>query len=294
MERNRMDFSSKQGPTMLNASERLFSTGKSIALFVGGLHRQIRYDELENIFANYLPYIQIKLPMTGAGPYRHNKGFCFIYVLNSSVAEQLVSREFFIDGRLIQVQYSAKTTKETAEDMKRKRLYLLNLPPYSTNLELTNYFKKYVNCRSAYAITDKQGNSKRFGFVELESSKDAEKLLLIGSFWMRGHQLEVRPLKEKEGVDTAPHGEVYSSQGPPNESKTKSTANHKKISQEVVQSLIPSWLGAKYQLFSHEVSTKIPRVKGKPDLTRPISPPVHHNADGLNLRYNLVRSGKFS
>jgi len=85
-----------------------------------------------------------------------------------------------------------------------KKLYVGSLPYSTTEDDLRNLFGQYGQVASVRIITDKfTGQSKGFGFVEMESADDAQKAIEgVNGQQMGGRTLIVnnaRPPQEREG-----------------------------------------------------------------------------------------------
>lgn len=83
-----------------------------------------------------------------------------------------------------------------------KKLYVGNLPFSCTSEQLNEAFAGFGNVASARVITDRDtGNSKGFGFVEMEQESDAIKAVegLNGKLFM-GRPLTVNEARAREDV----------------------------------------------------------------------------------------------
>ncbi len=85
-----------------------------------------------------------------------------------------------------------------------KKLYVGSLPYSTTEEELKDLFGQYGAVASVRIITDKfTGQSKGFGFVEMESEDDAQKAIAgMNGTQLGGRTLIVntaRPPQEREG-----------------------------------------------------------------------------------------------
>lgn len=85
-----------------------------------------------------------------------------------------------------------------------KKLYVGSLPYATTEEELRDLFSQYGNVASVRIITDKfTGQSKGFGFVEMENDEDAQKAIEgMNGTQLGGRTLIVnnaRPPQEREG-----------------------------------------------------------------------------------------------
>ncbi|MFY7843409.1 MAG: RNA recognition motif domain-containing protein [Rhabdochlamydiaceae bacterium] len=84
-----------------------------------------------------------------------------------------------------------------------KKLYVGSLPYSVTEEELRNLFAEFGEVSSVRIITDKfTGQSKGFGFVEMESSEDAEKAIEGMNGKALGHRTlivnDARPEQKRE------------------------------------------------------------------------------------------------
>ncbi len=84
-----------------------------------------------------------------------------------------------------------------------KKLYVGSLPYHTTEEELKNLFGQFGPVSSSRIITDKfTGQSKGFGFVEMENADDAQKAIeAVNGAQLGGRTLVVnvaRPPQEKE------------------------------------------------------------------------------------------------
>lgn len=77
------------------------------------------------------------------------------------------------------------------------KLYVANLPYSATEEELEDLFAQHGEVKSAKIITDRDtGNSRGFGFVEMDNSDEAMNNLNGAS--MGGRDIAVKPAIDKE------------------------------------------------------------------------------------------------
>lgn len=80
-------------------------------------------------------------------------------------------------------------------------IYVGNLPYSVDDNSLREMFEQEGQVRSARVITDREtGNSRGFGFVEMESSEEAEAAIArFNGYSMDGRKLTVNEAKPREG-----------------------------------------------------------------------------------------------
>jgi cold-inducible RNA-binding protein len=87
-----------------------------------------------------------------------------------------------------------------------KKLYVGNLSYETTNSDLQNLFEPHGTVQSAQVIMDREtGRSKGFGFVEMDSSEQAEAAIsALNGQDVNGRALtvnEARPREERSGAN---------------------------------------------------------------------------------------------
>ena len=145
-------------------------------MFIGGLPPQLTKTQLKEALTEFMPF---SIQMKKRPGKTTNRGYAFLIMSDLNKATQLSKATLTIQGRIIQAQFSLKS--ESANMQQAGRIYLKNLPISVSDDAILNVLKKYVDCRSAYAIRDSSGTSKGFGYVELSNQEDEEKLLKLGS-----------------------------------------------------------------------------------------------------------------
>jgi len=82
-----------------------------------------------------------------------------------------------------------------------KKLYVGNLAFEVTNKDLEDLFGQVGACASVSVVTDRfSGQSRGFGFVEMESNSDAEKAIQsLNGQNFKGRDLKVNEAREREG-----------------------------------------------------------------------------------------------
>ena len=87
-----------------------------------------------------------------------------------------------------------------------KRIYVGGLPYSTTDQDLEDMFSKSGQVNSATVVSDRySGQSKGFGFVEMENEADADKAInALNGTMMGGRSLTVNEAKPREGSSS--HG----------------------------------------------------------------------------------------
>ena len=81
-----------------------------------------------------------------------------------------------------------------------KRIYVGNLPFSATDDEVRDMFAEYGSVTSVHLVTDREtGRPRGFGFVEMESSEDADEAIgKLNQTQMGGRTLNVNEARPRE------------------------------------------------------------------------------------------------
>ncbi len=97
--------------------------------------------------------------------------------------------------------------------MASKKIYVGNLPYSATEDDLREMFSGAGNVQSVRIINDESGRSKGFGFVEMETSEEAEKAIASFNGKMIGDRAltvnEARPQTARPGGDRSGRGRSF-------------------------------------------------------------------------------------
>jgi len=173
---------------------------ESITLFVGGLSQAITEDDLQAYFSLYSTVLSatlVKDPRSGA-----SKGFGFVSISSASAAFALVKMKNFICGRRVECQLASSRgeKKQCKEHMKRRKLFISNIPVGATNDELDELFSQFGLTHNSYNI-QQVGSliNQPYGFVEYEDPEDAQKLLIQNPLLsLRGSTLRISGYLDKD------------------------------------------------------------------------------------------------
>ena len=100
-----------------------------------------------------------------------DSGYAFLDVDRLKAAD-FVRKPHQVINTLINCKIAADTTKisQFEKDEMDRKLYVSNLPPHSTDLDLMRLFEPYGNLKRAYLVRNRSdGTCKNFGFVIFKS-----------------------------------------------------------------------------------------------------------------------------
>ncbi|KAK1285339.1 Polyadenylate-binding protein 5 [Acorus calamus] len=125
--------------------------------------------DLEEMFGRFGTIVSCKVATEDDG---RSKGFGFVQFESE---ESACAARKELDGSLTlgnKRLYVSKFVKKSFTN-----LYVKNFPPETTNDGLQNMFSDFGKVQSAFVMTDSEGNSRGFGFVNFQSSEDAKKAI---------------------------------------------------------------------------------------------------------------------
>jgi len=155
-------------------NRKVFKGGK---IFLGGLPPSLNLEELSQLLAP-LGDIRVKLVLQKDSSL--NLGFAFLYPKDKATRERLLYSELKVRGRKLQFQPSF--VEKNSNMPSNKRLFIRNLPYNISDEHLTKFFRSFCNIRAAYSIMDSSRKPKGYGFIDLYTAQDAEKLLSISTY----------------------------------------------------------------------------------------------------------------
>jgi len=162
-----------------------------IKIFIGGLPPAMTKADISQMFGRW-GKVQVTLKMRDDGI--GNAGYGFIIVNSLEQAERILSENYSIGERKLHVEFGRKSSKNFRPP-RSGRVFLRNIPPGTTDNELTAEIQKICNCTMAYSIRTPEGATRGFGFAELATVEDAEELLCIGLLYVQGKAVSVLPFK---------------------------------------------------------------------------------------------------
>ncbi|MED6125467.1 hypothetical protein PIB30_068777 [Stylosanthes scabra] len=135
------------------------------------------------------------------------RGFGFVTFADSAVADEVLSQEHTIDGRVVEVKRTVpREDMEVTGVFRTKNIFVGGLPQFFTDNELKDYFSTYGNIVEHQIMLDhKTGRSRGFGFVTFDNEDSVEKVFSAGKIHeLGGKQVEIKKAKPKRsGADNS-------------------------------------------------------------------------------------------
>lgn len=110
---------------------------------------------------------------------RSESGYAF-FEIDREQAEAIVAEPHVIKNALINCKIAADSSKISVsqKDEMERKLYVSNLPPSTSDLDLLYLFGSFGKLAKAYLVRNRaDGNCKNFGFVIFQRRGDLERLL---------------------------------------------------------------------------------------------------------------------
>ncbi|EIW80918.1 hypothetical protein CONPUDRAFT_103939 [Coniophora puteana RWD-64-598 SS2] len=127
--------------------------------------------------------------------YKSTRRFCYVQYTAPAAAENaLVLHNFEVEpSRKLSVLISNPERKKerTDADANEKEVYVAGLSKYTTKEDLKGVFKTYGTVNDVRLVTDKNGQSKGFAFVEFESETSAQAALSANNYELRSRRIAV-------------------------------------------------------------------------------------------------------
>lgn len=147
-------------------------------LFVGGLSQAITEADLYNHFTHLCQVEAVKIALDRKS--HQSKGYAILTLGSVDQVDQMAAQPHVICGRRVDCQRAArnKEKQKWKDELKKKKLFINNLPIDSTSEELESLFGIYGEVRCSYIIKDfVTGEPKGYGFVEYVNEADASATL---------------------------------------------------------------------------------------------------------------------
>ncbi len=162
-------------------------------LFVGGLSQAITETDLYSHFNQLCQVESVKIAVDRKS--HQSKGYAILTLGSADQVDQMAAQPHVICGRRVDCQRAArnKEKQKWKDDLKKKKLFINNLPVGCTSEELEQLFGLYGEVRCSYIIKDfVTGEPKGYGFVEYVTEADAT-ATLSRSIELKGSQLVLSP-----------------------------------------------------------------------------------------------------
>ena len=150
--------------------------------FIGSIPGNTKKEDIIRVLNEYTKVIYLNLATkTNLNGIDYCLGFGHALLEQDPEEVGLINADppIVINGRIIKIKkhLSGKERNEYRKEMARRRVFLLNIPKNTRNIELANYFSKFAAVDST-SIIEKipQNKTSHFGFVVFENEEDAEKI----------------------------------------------------------------------------------------------------------------------
>jgi len=175
-------------------SQPLFNNPET-DVFIGGLDWAAGESEIKEFFRGCGEVSGIKIPKNEEG---RPRGFCFVKFSNADGAKaalQLNGKEFL--GRTLRISSAGD---KSAMGAPNRKLFIANISNTVSKDTLNDFFAQYGKINSCRIVTDLEGRSKGFGFIEFETQEEAAKALKASGVELDGRTLVVNIATKKPGT----------------------------------------------------------------------------------------------
>lgn len=172
-------------------------------MFIGGLAKWITENDLKEYFSEFARIKKVKIlkdPKTGL-----SKGFGFIFFKTYSGLETVICHpeRHTIKGRVVDCQEALGLAKERDQkkytEMNKRRVFIGNVSKEINNKDLTEYFSKFGEVKSAYLLKDyKIDENRRYGFVVFKDIPPAIEVTKFREHIIKGNKCFCEAYKTKE------------------------------------------------------------------------------------------------
>ena len=172
---------------------------QNFLIFIGCLHGKTNEQLVEAYFSQFGPIYNIRLRKKGQGG---SAGFGTFSVSSYEQFRRIIDQDHFLLGRkIICREYLLGNQKEAfLKDLNQRRVFIRNVPPEFSDLDIRAIFSRFGNVNKAYAIRDEFGNSRGFGYVCFEHVREANQVIQQRMLKVLGrHLIECLP------YDKTPH-----------------------------------------------------------------------------------------
>lgn len=165
--------------SQLDESPKKFAQGKGYSVFVGGLGPSATDEMLIAHFGKFGAIDECKVQTWKKKKQEEGsqvcKGFGFIRCSDHAVFERILQAEHWIGGRLVECKREYSSEEEAQQEsqaLKRKKVFIKNLPPSITSDQLRLIFEQFGEVEIAYTTSGRKKTSK-LGFVTFKTQEAA-------------------------------------------------------------------------------------------------------------------------
>lgn len=174
-------------------------------MFIGGLNWETTDESMKNYFSQFGEVTEstvMRDNITG-----RSRGFGFLTFKASHVVSEVLSREHFLDGKLI----DPKRAIPREEQDKTAKIFVGGVGSDVTEEDFTKFFEQYGTVIDAQLMIDKDtGRPRGFGFVTFDGDAAVDKIVSMQFLNLKGKDIEVKRAeprgREQRQQTLAAHG----------------------------------------------------------------------------------------
>ena len=172
---------------------------RSQKMFIGCLPAESSEKELYSYFSKFAKISNLKLK------YRSNNlcaGHGSFLCEEPHKVEILTDSSHFYRGRSLECRpfFSGEELREYRKKFNRRRVYVGNLPPNTTDLRLFEVFSRFGELVRAYTANNPDKRGRTFGFVVFRSEGVSGDLIGRDDLFMDGYRLEINGVTNKREI----------------------------------------------------------------------------------------------
>lgn len=174
-------------------------------MFIGGLNWETTDESMKNYFSQFGEVTEstvMRDNVTG-----RSRGFGFLTFKDPHVVTEVLSREHFLDGKLI----DPKRAIPREEQDKTAKIFVGGVGSDVTEEDFTKFFEQYGTVIDAQLMIDKDtGRPRGFGFVTFDGDAAVDKIVGMQFLNLKGKDIEVKRAeprgREQRQQTLAAHG----------------------------------------------------------------------------------------
>lgn len=175
------------------------TTSRPLKLFIGGLPGQITAEQISTALGDP---VDVVISIKRRPDTESSLGYAFVSFKDHFDAHRMVNIRYDVCGRKLVLQYCKKDCRASGQTATSAgRLFVRGIPHDACDEELSRYFDALASCKSAYAIRNKRGTHRGYGFVELWSQNEANYLAELKEVEFRGFKLHIEHYRKISSAD---------------------------------------------------------------------------------------------
>jgi len=169
---------------------------QSVSLYVGDLHPEVTEGLLFDMFSAVGPVASIRVCRDAVT--RRSLGYAYVNFHNAADADRALKTMNYtsIKGRPCRIMWSQRdpSLRKTGHG----NVYVKNIDPSIDHKALSDTFSLFGKILSSKVVTDREGNSKGYGFVHFETPEAAQEAIeQINGMEIAGKQVYVGPFVKR-------------------------------------------------------------------------------------------------